>query len=138
MVLVAALVGLATGGQHPAHTAAGQPFHGGIGVGQEHVHERGVSQALGDALDVGFELLARVGRDDAGLQLVAVVVGQDGGEILEEVIEGEAEQAAGEGRVAAPLGSGSFFQDQDLAALLAGGQRGGECGVAGAHDDYIR
>ena len=64
------------------------------------------------------------------------VIEDVGAQVLDAVVA-EAEAAGGEGRVAAAIFLGGLFQHQHLGALLGGGQRGAQGGVAGADDDHV-
>ena len=91
---------------------------------------------MGDPHQVIVELVFGVLADFDGIGFGFGQIGDEAPDVVQSVV-GEADDAAGEVGVAAAEVFGGFFDDQYGLGLLAGGDGGGEGGVAGAHHDDI-
>jgi hypothetical protein len=53
------------------------PMHGGVGFVDERLRQRAVHAALGHAVEVGEEILARIRRDVEGAEILLIDVGHE-------------------------------------------------------------
>ena len=91
---------------------------------------------MGDAHHVVVELVLGVLADFDGVGLGFGHIGDEALDVVQAVV-GEADDAAGEVGVAAAEVLGGFFDDEHGLGLLAGGDGGGQGGVAGPNYDNV-
>ena len=117
-----------------AHPEIGHPTHGLVGALDQHPAQQRVGAPAGDALEIAFEGLGGVGIDDNVRGVVGVL--DDRQQVVEPTI-GEAKDAAGKAGVAAAERLRRLFEHHHFASRTAGGERRGECRVAGPDHDHV-
>ncbi len=119
-----------------AHAFVAHPEHRCLGTPHEQLDEIRVAAKLRDAIHVVEELVFVVGAEVRHCHVVIAQIWHETLEILDAVI-GEAKRAGREAAVAAALVLGRALENEHAGAVLLGGQRGTECGVAATHDNDV-
>ena len=108
-----------------------------LAAGDERVRHVGVASVVGDAAQIGVELVFGVGTEVGHLGFGIGEVGHQCAQVVDAVV-GEANGTGSEAAVAAGFGLGRPFEHQHPGASLVCRQRRAHCGIAGPdHHDVV-
>ena len=131
------LVSLAAKARLELHPLRHQPFRGVEAVADQNVRKFRIGAVLRQLKQIVEKLRLRVGPEIDVDEIFLRERGQDGNEIV-HAIEGKAEGATGEMRIAAAFLERRGFEHCDPRPMLMGGDRGAQRGIAGSDHQHVR